>query len=199
MWMREPSMIMLIVLSAALATPAPAQTGNILSDNYNIMVPEKGSKQKQKVSKREQPEPWLAPKYRSPSGTVQQVHIPKSKIMNPPSATDPGMCTFHRRGGRFRICRHQAGGPRLLRIALRVAPTKLLSMARPAAPEAPIWVLAFNNGSPSGFALSATRQILDGTWKISGGAAREFDVMAMSAFGTKLTSQVALHMSAFGG
>jgi hypothetical protein len=93
--MREPSMIMLIVLSAALATPAPAQTGNILSDNYSIMVPEKGSKQKQKVSKqkvskREQPEPWLAPKYKSPSGTVQQVRIPKSKIVTPPSATAPG-------------------------------------------------------------------------------------------------------------
>ena len=70
--MREPSMMLLIVLSAALATPAPAQTGNILSDNYSIMVPEKGSKQKaskQKISKPEQPEPWLAPKYKSPSGT----------------------------------------------------------------------------------------------------------------------------------
>ena len=70
--MREPSMMLLIVLSAALATPAPAQTGNILSDNYSIMVPEKGSKQKaskQKISKPEQPEPWLAPKYESPSGT----------------------------------------------------------------------------------------------------------------------------------
>jgi hypothetical protein len=40
--MRKPSMIMLIVLSVALATPAPAQTSNILSDNYSIMVPEKG-------------------------------------------------------------------------------------------------------------------------------------------------------------
>ena len=40
--MREPSTIMLIVLSAALATPSLAQTGNILSDNYSIMVPEKG-------------------------------------------------------------------------------------------------------------------------------------------------------------
>ncbi|MFZ0096676.1 MAG: hypothetical protein WAK97_22395 [Pseudolabrys sp.] len=106
MWMREPSMIMLIVLSAALATPAPAQTGNILSDNYSIMVPEKGSKQKQKVSKqkvskREQPEPWLAPKYRSPSGTVQQVHIPKSKIVNPPSATDPGYVYVPQTGRTF--------------------------------------------------------------------------------------------------
>jgi hypothetical protein len=48
--MRKPSIIMLIVLSAALATPArSAQTRSILSDNYSIMVPEKGSKQKQKV------------------------------------------------------------------------------------------------------------------------------------------------------
>jgi hypothetical protein len=104
--MREPSMIMLIVLSAALATPAPAQTGNILSDNYSIMVPEKGSKQKQKVSKqkvskREQPEPWLAPKYKSPSGTVQQVRIPKSKIVTPPSATAPGYVYVPQTGRTF--------------------------------------------------------------------------------------------------
>ena len=104
--MREPSMIMLIVLSAALATPAPAQTGNILSDNYSIMVPERGSKQKQKVSKqkvstREQPEPWLAPKYKSPSGTVQQVRIPKSKIVNPPRATDPGYVYVPQTGRTF--------------------------------------------------------------------------------------------------
>ena len=38
--MREPSTIMLIVLSAAYGrTPSLAQTGNILSDNYSIMVP----------------------------------------------------------------------------------------------------------------------------------------------------------------
>ena len=192
--MREPSMIMLMVLSAVLATPAAAQTGNILSDNYSIMVPEKGSKQKQKVSKREQPEPWLAPKYRSPSGTVQQVHIPKSKIVNPPSATDPGYVYVPQTGRTFQNLPTpgQVRGPRLLRIALCVAPTKLVSMARPATPEAPIWVLAFNNGSPSGFALSATRRILNGIWKISGGAAREFDVMAMSAFGTKRTSCVTI-------
>ena len=83
--MHKPSMIMLIVLSVALATPAPAQTSNISSDNYSIMVPEKGSKQKvskqkvskQKVSKTEQPEPWLAPKYKSPRGTVEKVRIPR--------------------------------------------------------------------------------------------------------------------------
>jgi hypothetical protein len=163
--MRKPSIIMLIVLAAALATPAtPAQTRNILSDNYSIMVPEKGSKQKQKifaqkvskqkvskqkvsnqkVSKREQPR--LTPKYKSPTGTEQQVNIPRAKTVNPPRASGTGLCTFLRRGRRLRICRHQAGGPRLLRIALHVAPTKLVFMGRPAAPEAPIWVLAFNSG-----------------------------------------------------
>ena len=102
--MREPSTIMLIVLSAALATPAPAQTSNILSDNYSIMVPEKGSKQKvskRKVSKPEQPEPWLAPKYESPGGSAQQVRIPKSKIVNPPGATDPGYVYVPQTGRTF--------------------------------------------------------------------------------------------------
>jgi hypothetical protein len=54
-----------------------------LNDHYQIIVPEKGSKL-------EQPEPWLAPKYQSPRGTVQDVRIPKSKIVRPPSTTDPG-------------------------------------------------------------------------------------------------------------
>lgn len=102
--MREPSMIVLIVLSVALATPALAQPGNVLSDNYSIMVPEKGSKpkvSKQRVSKQEQPEPWLAPKYKSPSGKVQQVRIPKSKIVNPSSATDPGYVYVPQTGRTF--------------------------------------------------------------------------------------------------
>ena len=102
--MREPSMIMLIVLSAASATPALPQTSNILNDNYSIMVPEKGSKQKvskQKVSKQEKPEPWLAPKYNSPSGAAQQVRIPKSKIVNPPSKTDPGYVYVPQTGRTF--------------------------------------------------------------------------------------------------
>jgi hypothetical protein len=96
---REPSMIMLIVLAAALATPALAQTGNILGDDYQIMVPEKGSKRQ--VSKPEQPEPWLAPKYKSPRGTVQKVRIPKSKIVRPPSATDPGYVYVPQTGRTF--------------------------------------------------------------------------------------------------
>src|SRR5262245_2294783 len=97
--MREPSMIMLIVLAAALATPAFAQTGNILSDDYQIMVPEKGSKRQ--LSKREQPEPWLAPKYKSPRGTIQNVRIPKSKIVRPPNATDPGYVYVPQTGRTF--------------------------------------------------------------------------------------------------
>ena len=96
---REPSMIMLIVLAAALATPALAQTGNILGDDYQIMVPEKGSKRQ--VSKPEQPEPWLAPKYKSPRGTAQKVRIPKSKIVRPPSATDPGYVYVPQTGRTF--------------------------------------------------------------------------------------------------
>ena len=91
---REPSMIMLMCLSAVLATPSLAQTSNILSNDYQIMVPEKGYKPSQ-------PEPWLAPKYRSPSGTVQQVYIPKSKIVNPPSATDPGYVYVPQTGRTF--------------------------------------------------------------------------------------------------
>ena len=95
--MCEPSMIMLIFLSVALTTPAPAQ--NILSDDYQIMVPEKGSKRQ--VSKPEQPEPWLAPKYKSPRGTAQKVRIPKSKIVRPPSATDPGYVYVPQTGRTF--------------------------------------------------------------------------------------------------
>jgi hypothetical protein len=97
--MREPSMIMLIFLSAALATPALAQTGSILGDDYQIMVPEKGSKRQ--ASKPEQPEPWLAPKYKSPRGTVQKKRIPKSKIVRPPSATDPGYVYVPQTGRTF--------------------------------------------------------------------------------------------------
>ena len=98
--MRDRSMIMLIVLSAALATPAVAQAGNILSDDYQIMVPEKGSPQR-KAATREVPEPWLAPKYKSPRGTVKQVHIPKSKIVSPPQAADPGSVYVPQSGRTF--------------------------------------------------------------------------------------------------
>ena len=78
-------MILLLVLTAASTAPARAQTGkdyDIMRDDYSIMVPEKGSKA-------EKPEPWLAPKYKSPRGTVKHVTIPKSTIVTPPNVTVP--------------------------------------------------------------------------------------------------------------
>ena len=97
--LHEPSMIMLIFLSSALATPTLAQTGDILGDNYSIMVPEKGSKRQ--VSKQEQPEPWLAPKYKSPRGTVKHARIPKSRIVSPPSGNIPSSVYVPQTGRTF--------------------------------------------------------------------------------------------------
>ena len=87
---REPSMIVLICLSAALATPALA--GNILSNDYQIMVPEKGYKPAQ-------PEPWLAPKYRS--GTIEEVRIPRPKTVRPLKSADPGYVYVPQTGRTF--------------------------------------------------------------------------------------------------
>jgi hypothetical protein len=78
--MRGPSVIALVVLSAIVAAPSHAQTSNILGDNYSIMVPEKGSKPAR-------PEPWLAPKYKSPRG--KYVTIPKSTIVPIPNVAVP--------------------------------------------------------------------------------------------------------------
>jgi hypothetical protein len=93
---REHSLIMPILLSLTLATPTLAET-SILSDDYSIMVPEKGSK----ASKRKVPEPWLAPKYKSPRGTVQHVRVPKSKIVSPPTSTGPGYVYVPQTGRTF--------------------------------------------------------------------------------------------------
>lgn len=84
----------LLSLSAALMAPASAQTGNIMGDNYSIMVPEKGSKV-------QTPEPWLAPKYKSPRGTVKHVIIPKSKIVTPPKAAIPSSVYVPQTGRTF--------------------------------------------------------------------------------------------------
>ncbi len=76
---------MLLALTAVSAAPARAQAGrdyDIMRDDYSIMVPEKGARP-------ESPEPWLAPKYKSPRGTVEHVTIPKSTIVRPPTATLP--------------------------------------------------------------------------------------------------------------
>jgi hypothetical protein len=90
--MRQTSLI--VLLSALLAAPAYAQTSNILGDNYSIMVPERGSKQ-------ELPEPWLAPKYKSPRGTVKHVVIPKSKIVTPPNTVVPSSVFVPQTGRTF--------------------------------------------------------------------------------------------------
>ena len=66
--MRTTWLIFLPVLLAVSVTPAFAQKNNdILGDDYSIMMPEKGAKPKL-------PEPWLAPKYKSPRGTVKHAH-----------------------------------------------------------------------------------------------------------------------------
>jgi hypothetical protein len=92
--MLKPTMVSLALLSAMLTTTAHAQSGDILGDNYGIMVPEKGSK-------RHQPEPWLAPKYKSPRGTTQHVQIPKSKIVSPSRATVPSSVYVPQTGKTF--------------------------------------------------------------------------------------------------
>jgi hypothetical protein len=55
---------------------------SIMRDDYSIMTPEKGARV-------QEPEPWLAPRYKSPRGTVKSVVIPKSTIVTPPSASVP--------------------------------------------------------------------------------------------------------------
>ena len=83
--MRAPAAILLLALIAVVAAPAAAQTGgySILGDDYNIMVPEKGAKPKK-------PEPWLAPKYKSPRGTLQHVVTPRpAPVPSPREAVPP--------------------------------------------------------------------------------------------------------------
>jgi len=83
--MRAPSLILVLFLSALPTAFARAQAGgdyNIMRDNYSIMVPEKGAR-------REQPEPWLAPRYKSPRGTVKHVTTPKPTTVPFPTATVP--------------------------------------------------------------------------------------------------------------
>lgn len=71
---RGLTLVVLLVLTSGLSVlPARAQPDD---DRYNIMRPEL-------------PEPWLAPKYKSPRGTVKHVTIPKSTIVTPPTATLP--------------------------------------------------------------------------------------------------------------
>jgi hypothetical protein len=70
----------LLALAAIVsALPARAQSDD---ERYNIMRPEKGAKPAR-------PEPWLAPKYKSPRGTPEQVVIPRPQPAPKPRATVP--------------------------------------------------------------------------------------------------------------
>ena len=128
--MRGFLVVALFFMSALPAAPARAQAGDIMSDNYSIMVPEKGSK-------RELPEPWLAPKYKSPRGTVKHVVLPKSTIVPPPNAAVPPSVFVPQTG---RACQNLPtvsgsgrGVPRPSRTGRRAAPIRRASMGRPPA------------------------------------------------------------------
>jgi hypothetical protein len=76
---------LMLVLVVAPAAPAFAQSGSgysVMQDDYSIMVPEKGSRSSK-------PEPWLAPKYKSPRGTLEKVVIPRSKTVPQPQTVTP--------------------------------------------------------------------------------------------------------------
>jgi hypothetical protein len=90
--MRSTLTIALLAAVAILAGPVCAQTNNsILGDDYSIMKPEKGARPSQ-------PEPWLAPKYKSPRGTVKHVVIPRSRSIEPPNTTVPPPIVVPRTG-----------------------------------------------------------------------------------------------------
>jgi hypothetical protein len=92
--MRASLVVGMLVLVAAPAASAFAQSGSgysIMQDDYSIMVPEKGYKPSK-------PEPWLAPKYKSPRGTVKKVAIPRSKTVPQPYAATPPPITVPQTG-----------------------------------------------------------------------------------------------------
>ncbi len=72
---------LIALLALTLALPARAQSDD---ERYNIMRPEPGTKAPAPV------EPWLAPKYKSPRGTVQHAVVPKpAHVPRPRSVTAP--------------------------------------------------------------------------------------------------------------
>jgi hypothetical protein len=92
--MRAPLLVSVFFLAVTSAAPAFAQSGSgysIMQDDYSIMVPEKGSRPSK-------PEPWLAPKYKSPRGTVKKVVIPRSTIVPQPNAVTPPAITVPQTG-----------------------------------------------------------------------------------------------------
>ena len=92
--MRASLVVGVFVLAVAPAASAFAQSGSgysIMQDDFSIMVPEKGYKPSK-------PEPWLAPKYQSPRGTVKKVTIPRSKTVRQPYAATPPPITVPQTG-----------------------------------------------------------------------------------------------------
>ena len=92
--MRASLVVGMLVLAVAPATSAFPQSGtgySIMQDDYSIMVPERGYKPSK-------PEPWLAPKYKSPRGTVKKVVIPRSKTVPQPYAATPPPITVPQTG-----------------------------------------------------------------------------------------------------
>ena len=76
------SLIVGIVAFAMVAAALPAHAQSD-AERYNIMRPEPGAKPSK-------PEPWLAPKYRSPRGTVQKpVPVPPPPPVATPNAAPP--------------------------------------------------------------------------------------------------------------
>jgi hypothetical protein len=64
------ALALLALMAVVSAAPARAQSAD---DPYSIIRPEPGEP-KTKTSK---PEPWLAPKYKSPRGTRQRTSVPR--------------------------------------------------------------------------------------------------------------------------
>jgi len=70
--------VALVPIVVAAASPAPAEEG----PRTTIMRPEPGLHAAA-------PEPWLAPRYRSPRGTREQVVIPRSHPLTQPRGAVP--------------------------------------------------------------------------------------------------------------
>jgi len=66
-------------VAAALLAAGPAHA-QFDGDRYNIMKPEPGTASRASRAKpKENPEPWLAPRYKSPRGTRERVTTPKPR------------------------------------------------------------------------------------------------------------------------
>ena len=71
--MRRSLIVSIVAFAMAAVMPAHAQSDD---ERYTIMRPEKGARPAR-------PEPWLAPKYRSPRGTREHVVIPQPQPAPP--------------------------------------------------------------------------------------------------------------------